>query len=99
MRKVSKEDIIQMNELYQKLGSYAAVARETGFSASTVSKYVDKNYKKVDEATIIRYQGDLPEFVVEEVSAYENLGDLCILDDEEEAELKFFGGRCKYDLF
>ena len=43
MRKVSKEDIIQMNELYQKLGSYAAVAREIGFSASTVSKYVDKN--------------------------------------------------------
>lgn len=93
MRKVSKEDIIQMNELYQKLGSYAAVARETGFSASTVSKYVDKNYKKVDEATIIRYQGDLPEFVVEEVSAYENLGDLCILDEEEEAELKILWGE------
>lgn len=93
MRKVSKEDIIQMNELYQKLGSYAAVARETGFSASTVSKYVDKNYKKVDETTIIRYQGDLPEFVVEEVSAYENLGDLCILDDEEEAELQILWGE------
>ena len=73
MRKVSKEDIIQMNELYQKLGSYAAVARETGFSASTVSKYVDKNYKKVDEATIISYQGDLKEFFVEEVSSYQNL--------------------------
>ena len=93
MRKVSKEDIIQMNELYQKLGSYAAVAREIGFSASTVSKYVDKNYKKVDEATIIRYQGDLPEFVIEEVSAYENLGDLCILDDEEEAELQILWGE------
>ena len=60
MRKVSKQDIIQMNELYQKLGSYAAVAREIGFSASTVSKYVDKNYNKVVEATIIGYQGDLP---------------------------------------
>ena len=54
---------------------------------------VDKNYKKVDEATIIRYQGDLPEFVVEEVSAYENLGDLCILDDEEEAELQILWGE------
>ena len=93
MRKVSKEDIIQMNELYQKLGSYAAVAREVGFSASTVSKYVDKNYKKVDEAKIIRYQGDLPEFVVEEVCAYENLGDFCILDDEEEAELQILWGE------
>ena len=93
MRKVSKEDIIQMNELYQKLGSYAAVARETGFSASTVSKYVDKNCKKVDEAAIIRYQGDLPEFVVEEVRAYENLGELCILDDEEEAELQILWGE------
>lgn len=93
MRKVNKEDIVQMNELYQKLGSYAAVARETGFSASTVSKYVDKNYKKVDESTIIRYQGDLPEFVVEEVSAYEDFGDLCVLDDEEEAELQILWGE------
>lgn len=89
MGKVTKDDIIKMNELYQKLGSYAAVAREIGFSASTVSKYVDKNYRKVDETKIVRYKGDLPEFVVSEVSgAYTNIGDLCILDEEEEEEIR-----------
>lgn len=89
MKKVTQEDIVRMNELYQELGSYAAVARQVGFSASTVSKYVDKNYRKVDETKIVRYKGDLPEFVVSEVSgAYTNIGDFCILDEEEEEEIR-----------
>ena len=89
MKKVTQEDIIRMNELYQDLGSYAAVARQIGFSASTVSKYVDKNYRKVDETKITRYKGDLPEFIVSEVSgAYTNIGDLCVLDEEEIEEIK-----------
>ena len=36
MAKVTNEDIVRFNELYAKLKTYAAVARETGFSASTV---------------------------------------------------------------
>ena len=42
--KVTKEDIVNFNELYLKLKTYAAVARQTGFSASTVSKYIIKGY-------------------------------------------------------
>lgn len=34
------EEIIGMQRLYRKLGTYAAVAREVGRSASSVSKYV-----------------------------------------------------------
>ena len=38
--KVTNELIEQMVELYNKLGTYAAVAREIGVSASTCSKYI-----------------------------------------------------------
>ena len=41
---VSEEDKIQFNELYLIHGTYAEVARQTGFSASTVRKYIVNNY-------------------------------------------------------
>ena len=37
-KKVNQEMITQMIELYEKLGTYSAVAKEIGVSASTVSK-------------------------------------------------------------
>ena len=42
--KVTNEDILRINELYYKHKTYAEVARQTGFAASTVKKYVDKNW-------------------------------------------------------
>ena len=38
--RITPEEIIEMQRLYRKLGTYAAVAREMGRSASSVSKYV-----------------------------------------------------------
>lgn len=38
--RVTPEEIIEMYRLYAKLGTYAAVGRELGRSASTVAKYV-----------------------------------------------------------
>ena len=38
--RISPEEIIKMQRLYRRLGTYAAVAREVGRSASSVSKYV-----------------------------------------------------------
>ena len=43
-RRVTPEDIITINETYLLCGSYSATAKATGWSTSTVSKYVDKNY-------------------------------------------------------
>lgn len=43
-RRITPEDIITINETYLLCGSYSATAKATGWSASTVSKYVDKNY-------------------------------------------------------
>ena len=39
-KRVTQEDIIKINELYLKLKNKSAVARETGFSLSTISKYI-----------------------------------------------------------
>ena len=38
--RITPEEIITMQRLYLQLGTYAAVAREVGRSASSVSKYV-----------------------------------------------------------
>lgn len=37
---ISPAEILEMQQLYRELGTYAAVAREMGRSASTVSKYM-----------------------------------------------------------
>lgn len=38
--RIAPEEIITMQRLYRQFGTYAAVAREVGRSASSVSKYV-----------------------------------------------------------
>jgi len=37
---ITPEEVIEMQRLYRVYGTYAAVAREIGRSASSVSKYV-----------------------------------------------------------
>ena len=39
-KRITPEEIVEIHRLYKKLGTYAAVAREIGRSASSVSKYV-----------------------------------------------------------
>lgn len=53
-RRVTAKDIKLMNELYVKYGTYAAVAREVGFSPSTVKRYITPNYKPVVASNIKR---------------------------------------------
>ena len=88
MKRVTNEDIRLMNELYYKYKSYAEVARQTGWSSSTVSKYIDKNFKPIDE-TKIKHVGvnDVPEFTTALFEGVENLGDLCVLSDDERVEI------------
>lgn len=38
--RVTPQEIVKMHQLYAQLGNYAAVGRELGRSASTVSKYI-----------------------------------------------------------
>lgn len=58
--KVQPDDIIKMNELYLKYGTYAAVAREVGFAATTVKKYIVKDFVQEDKLPIIKFSGTIP---------------------------------------
>ena len=39
-RRVTPEEIVEMNRLYNKYGNFAQVGREIGRSGSTVARYV-----------------------------------------------------------
>lgn len=94
--KVTNEDILRINELYYKHKTYAEVARQTGFAASTVKKYIDKNWEPVKIDNIVRFDlVNLPNFseAAELFRGVENYGDLCILSKEEKEEIKSLWGE------
>lgn len=39
-RRVTPQEIVEMNRLYAELGNYAAVGRRLGRSGSTVARYI-----------------------------------------------------------
>lgn len=89
-RRVTVDDIKKINALYYKYKNYAEVARQTGWSASTVRSYVDKNYNPVIEDKIRRFDPstEMPEFDETIFEGLDNFGDLCVLSDEEYEEIK-----------
>ena len=89
MKRVATEDILQMNSLYFQYKNFAEVARQTGFSASTVRKYVDVNWKPVVSEDIIRFDiSQIPEFDSSIFKGVDNYGDLCTLTQREYEGIK-----------
>ena len=89
--KVTNEDILRINELYYKHKVYAEVARQTGFSASTVKKYVIPGWEPVAVENIIHFDiAQLPDFtkVTELFVNLDNYGDLCILTQFEKQQME-----------
>ena len=87
--KVTNEDILRINEIYYKTKVYAETARQTGFSASTVKKYVIPGWEPVKEEGVVRFErSQVPEFDFSIFKGVENYGDLCVLTTEELEELK-----------
>lgn len=89
--KVTNEDILRINELYYKHKTYAEVARQTGFAASTVKKYVIPGWEPVKTDNIVRFDlVNLPNFfeVAPLFRGVENYGDLCVLSEEEKEQMK-----------
>ena len=80
MRRVSQEDVILMNEAYLACGTLTGAAKATGWSASTVKKYLIPDFKSEQkvEATNI----ELPPIskVLEQLQG-DNL--TCLRPDEE----------------
>ena len=88
-RKVTQSDIKLMNELYYKYKTYAEVARQTGFSSSTVSKYIDKTYTPIDEQSIVRFDiNELPQFDTSKlIDNFNNLGCIMLYEPDEIVQL------------
>ena len=89
--KVTNEDILRINELYYKHKTYAEVARQTGFSASTVKKYVIPGWQPVQVENIIHFDiAQLPDFTeaVKIFFFFFNYGYLCQLTPVESEEIK-----------
>lgn len=87
--KVTNEDIIRMNEIYYKVHTYAETARQTGFSASTVKKYIIPNWQPVEQQNIVRFEwSEIPDFDDEIFKDVDNYGDLCVLTEREQHEIK-----------
>ena len=87
-KRVTNEDIILINEIYYKTKSYAETARQTGWSAGTVSKYVDKNYAPPAPTDIVRVDMSiLPTEFNADIFNIPNLGDLCVLTADEKEDI------------
>ena len=88
---MTQEKIIEINELYLQIKTYAGVSRALGGSPSptTVKKYIIPNYqsqknidiKKFDKESISK-EFDFNSFLIE------NWGELCILSNAEQEEIK-----------
>ena len=91
--KVTSDDILRINEIYYKTKVYAETARQTGFSASTVKKYVIPGWEPVAVENIKKFDfSRLPDFqeAVQIFRGIDNYGNLCILTDYEKEEIKSF---------
>ena len=89
--KVTNEDILRINEIYYKTKVYAETARQTGFSAGTVKKYVIKGWEPVAVENIKKFDpAQLPDFqeAVKIFRGIDNYGNLCVLTDYEKSEIK-----------
>lgn len=89
--KITNEDILHINELYYKHKTYAEVARQTGFAASTVKKYVIPGWEPVQVENIVHFDiAQLPDFTeaVKIFRGVDNYGNLCVLTDYESEQIK-----------
>ena len=92
--RVTSEDILRMNEIYYKTHVFAEVARQTGFSTSTVRKYVDIKWTPVVNENIKRFGiDDLPKFDISIFDGIDNYGELCVPTMYELEEIKELWGE------
>ena len=92
--KVTSEDILRINEIYYKTKVYAETARQTGFSASTVKKYIIPGWQPVVTENIVRFElSQIPEFDSSIFKGVDNYGDLCVLTGREKEEIEGLWGE------
>lgn len=87
---VIQDLIVEINELYATLKTYAAVSRALGGSPSptTVKKYIIPNYIPKAQLSITRFDKDLPLFDPTPFLHSENWGEFCELSPSERVEIE-----------
>ena len=87
--KVTQEDILRINEIYYKVHTYAETARQTGFSAGTVKKYVIPGWRPVNIEEVKKFDLNvIPDFDASVFKNIDNYGTLCVLTNEELEEIR-----------
>lgn len=90
VQRVQNSDIIAMNERYAECKNKSQVARELGFSPSTVAKYLIPGYVKMADKVIIKLDPSMVGAPSPKLLETDNFGSLCPFSDEEENEMKEF---------
>lgn len=84
MAKVTAQDILKINKIYYECRNKAQTARETGFSASTVAKYINPNYSP-NSLTVKEIVIQTPNL---ELFKQSNWNSLLLLSDFEKEEIE-----------
>lgn len=93
--KVTQDDILRINELYYKHHVYAEVARQTGFSAATVKRYIIPNWEPPKVITKKFEWKNLPNWkdALKVFRGVEDYGSLCVLTVDERKEIEDLWGE------
>lgn len=87
-RTITQEQIIEINELYCKIGTYSGVAKKVGCAPTTVKKYIIPNYIPQENIVQKKFKKeDVPEFSAEGFKNVEDWGSLCSLSNIEKEEI------------
>lgn len=81
MKHVSSEDIILINEAYLACGTLTGAAKATGWSASTIKKYLIPNFKSEQKIEVVNIKLPPISTVLEQLKE-NNLS--CLRPSEEE---------------
>ena len=84
-RRVSQEDIILINEAYLAAGTYSGAAAATGWSASTIKKYIIPDYKSDQKVEAVDIELPPLSEIADKLPPWY---DITCLTPEEEHEIK-----------
>ena len=90
MKRVTQDDIIAMNEAYLACGTYSGAAKATGWSASTVKKYIIDGYKSEQKVEAVNIELPPIEEIADRLPPWY---DITCLTPEEEKEIKQLWGE------
>jgi len=90
LKRVTQDDIITMNEAYLACGTYSGAAKVTGWSASTVKKYIIDGYKSEQKVEAVNIALPPIEEIADRLPPWY---DITCLTPKEEKEIKQLWGE------